>query len=193
MATHGRSGLDRWILGSVTEKVLRGCQNPLLLVRAGQSSDADEKVAFKSIIVPLDGSQVAEGVLPAVITLARAMEAEVILFRAYHIPYSAYAAEDGYSAINYDELIASEKDEATEYLKNKTAALKEQGVEKVSYNVKEGLSSDEIIALGRATPDHLIAMCSHGRSGVRRWVLGSVTETVLRHSGDPVLVLRASR
>ena len=50
--------------------------------------------------------------------------------------------------------------------------------------------SDEIIALARKTPDVLIAMCSHGRSGVKRWVLGSVTETVARHSGDPVLVTR---
>jgi nucleotide-binding universal stress UspA family protein len=44
----------------------------------------------------------------------------------------------------------------------------------------------------RETPDNFIAMCTHGRSGVRRWVLGSVTETVVRHSGDPVLVIRAA-
>ena len=55
----------------------------------------------------------------------------------------------------------------------------------------EGFAGDEIIALGRKTPDGLIAMCSHGRSGVKRWVLGSVTETVVRHTVDPMLVLRA--
>jgi nucleotide-binding universal stress UspA family protein len=44
--------------------------------------------------------------------------------------------------------------------------------------------------VGRKTPNNLIAMCTHGRSGVRRWMLGSVTETVVRHSGDPVLVIR---
>jgi nucleotide-binding universal stress UspA family protein len=64
-------------------------------------------------------------------------------------------------------------------------------LEKVSYASKEGLAADEIIKFGRSTPDNLIAMCSHGRSGVKRWVLGSVTETVVRHSGDPVLVVRA--
>ena len=63
--------------------------------------------------------------------------------------------------------------------------------EKVSMLIKEGFAGDEIIALGRKTADNLIAMCSHGRSGVRRFVLGSVTETVVRHSGDPVLVVRA--
>jgi nucleotide-binding universal stress UspA family protein len=64
-------------------------------------------------------------------------------------------------------------------------------VAKVSAVSKEGIAGDEIIALGRATPDNLIAMCSHGRSGVRRFVLGSVTEIVVRHSGDPVLVVRS--
>jgi nucleotide-binding universal stress UspA family protein len=192
MATHGRSGLDRWMLGSVTEKVLRGCENPLLLVRASEAIDEAENVALKTVIVPLDGSELAESVFPTVIALAKTMDLEVVLFRAYHIPYNAYAGEDVYSAINYEELIASVKDDATEYLKNKTAQLNGQGLAKVSYVAKEGLSADEIIAIGRATPENLIAMCSHGRSGVKRWVLGSVTETVVRHSGDPVLVVRAS-
>jgi nucleotide-binding universal stress UspA family protein len=53
------------------------------------------------------------------------------------------------------------------------------------------MGADEIIALGRKLPDNLIAMCTPGRSGIGRWVLGSVAETVVRHSGDPVLVLRA--
>ncbi|HET8564469.1 MAG TPA: universal stress protein [Candidatus Binatia bacterium] len=70
--------------------------------------------------------------------------------------------------------------------------MKRQGLEKVSFITPEGYGADEIIALGRKTPDNLIAMCTHGRSGVTRWVLGSVTENVVRHSGDPVLVIRAS-
>ena len=191
MATHGRSGLDRWMLGSVAEKVLRGCENPLLLVRASEAVDAAEKVRLKSVIVPLDGSELAECVLPSVVALAKAMNLEVVLFRAYSIPYTVYSGTDGYSAINFEELITAVKDEAIEYLEKKSAELKKDGLAKVSFTAKEGLSADEIIALGRATQDNLIAMCSHGRSGVKRWVLGSVTETVVRHSGDPVLVVRA--
>jgi nucleotide-binding universal stress UspA family protein len=191
MATHGRSGLNRWMLGSVTEKVLRGCENPLLLVRASEEVKAEDKVALKSVIVPLDGSELAESVLPSVVALAKAMNLEVILFRAYNIPYSVYSGTDGYSAINFEELIAGVRDEAVEYLEKKTEEVKKLGIAKVSQVAKEGFSADEIIAFGRATPDNLIAMCSHGRSGVKRWVLGSVTETVVRHSGEPVLVVRA--
>jgi nucleotide-binding universal stress UspA family protein len=55
---------------------------------------------------------------------------------------------------------------------------------------KEGLAADEIILLGQKTPNNLVAMSSHGRSGVKRWVLGSVAEAVVRHCGDPVLINR---
>ena len=189
MATHGRSGVNRFLLGSVAEKVLRGSANPLLLVRATDAAPAT--AAFKSVIVPLDGSELAESVLPVVATLAKELDLEVVLFRAYHIPYSAYAADDGGYVVNYDELIAGVREEATEYLNKKVGEIKNLGVAKVAAVIKEGFSGDEIIALGRKTPDAVIAMCSHGRSGIKRWVLGSVTENVVRHSDDPVLVLRA--
>jgi nucleotide-binding universal stress UspA family protein len=62
----------------------------------------------------------------------------------------------------------------------------------VSCVSKEGFAADEIISLGQRTPDNLVSMCSHGRSGVRRWMLGSVAETVVRHSSSPVLITRPS-
>jgi nucleotide-binding universal stress UspA family protein len=191
MATHGRSGLNRFLLGSVAEKVLRGAANPLLLVRATEEAKSDGEAGFKTVIVPLDGSELAESVLPMAATAAKKLGLEVVLFRAYHIPYNAYAGDDGYYAVNYDELIAAVRDEALEYLDKKVAEVKKLGVEKVSLIAKEGFAGDEIIALGRKTPGGLIAMCSHGRSGVKRWVLGSVTENVVRHTMDPVLVARA--
>ena len=77
------------------------------------------------------------------------------------------------------------------YANAKVNELKANGIEKVSSISMFGSGADEIIDLGRNTPDNLIAMCTHGRSGVNRWVLGSVTEKVVRHSGDPVLVIRA--
>jgi nucleotide-binding universal stress UspA family protein len=191
MATHGRSGLNRFLLGSIAEKVLRGSVNPLLLIRATEVAKSDGAAALKSIIVPLDGSELAEGVLPLVVDIAKKLALEVELFRAYHIPYNAYSGDEGfYAAGSYDELVASVRDEAKEYLDKKAAELKERGVAKVTCVTKEGFAGDEIIALGRKTADNLVAMSSHGRSGVKRWMLGSVAETVVRHSGDPVLITR---
>ena len=71
------------------------------------------------------------------------------------------------------------------------AELKKTGsCEGVTSVTKEGFAADEIISLGQKTPDNLVSMCSHGRSGVRRWMLGSIAETVVRHSGDPILISR---
>ncbi|HMF49550.1 MAG TPA: universal stress protein [Candidatus Saccharimonadales bacterium] len=191
MATHGRSGLNRFLLGSIAEKVLRGTANPLLIVRATEEAKAEGDAGFKTVIVPLDGSELAESVLPTVAELAKTLGLEVALFRAYHIPYNAYAGDEGLYAVDYDDLIAGVRDEANEYLEKKVADMKKLGVEKVSGLSKEGFAGDEIIGLGRKTPAGLIAMSSHGRSGVQRLVLGSVTETVVRHTSDPVLVVRA--
>jgi nucleotide-binding universal stress UspA family protein len=192
MATHGRSGMNRWLLGSVTEKVLRGGTNPMLLVRATEEGKTDSAATVKSIVVPLDGSELAEGVLPTVAELAKTLKLAVVLFRAYSIPTSAYAGGEGYYAVNYEELLTAMKEETVDYLEKKTEAVKKLGIANVSYVAKEGFAADEIISLSRKSPDNLIAMCTHGRSGVKRWMLGSVTETVVRHSADPVLVLRAS-
>ena len=191
MATHGRSGVNRFLLGSVAEKVLRGAPNALLLVRAREAARSEGEASFKSVIVPLDGSELAESILPMAAGMAKKIGLEVVLFRAYHIPYNAYAGDDGFYAVNYDDLISAVRDETNDYLEKRVAEIKKLGVEKVSALSKEGFAGDEIIAIGRSTPEALIAMCSHGRSGVKRWVLGSVTENVVRHTVDPVLVARA--
>jgi nucleotide-binding universal stress UspA family protein len=192
MATHGRSGINRWLLGSIAEKVLRGATNPLLLVRATEEAKAESVATLKSIVVSLDGSELAESVLPTVAELAKTLKLEVVLFRAYNIPTSAYAGGEDYYASNYEELLTAMREEAVDYLEKKTEGVKKLGIANVSYIAKEGFAADEIISLSRKSPDNLIAMCTHGRSGVKRWMLGSVTETVVRHSADPVLVIRAS-
>ena len=190
MATHGRSGVNRFLLGSIAEKVLRGTANALLLVRATEEAKSAGEAALKSIIVPLDGSELAESVLPMVAGLAEKLDLEIQLFRAYHIPYNALAGDDGFYVGNYEALIVGVREEASEYLDKKVTELKKLGVAKVSCVTKEGSAGDEIIVLERETAGGLIAMCSHGRSGVKRWALGSVAEIVVRHSGGPVLITR---
>jgi nucleotide-binding universal stress UspA family protein len=144
------------------------------------------------VIVPLDGSELAENVLPAVVELAKALELEVLLLRAYQIPINSYAGMEDYYPVNYEDISVALRDEAQSYLENKVRELKRKGIEKVSFVMPEGSGADEIVALGRGTPDNLIAICTHGRSGVKRWVLGSVTEKVVRLSGDPVLIVRGA-
>ena len=94
--------------------------------------------------------------------------------------------------MNVDELLAGVRDEARSYLDAKVAQLKKQGVEQISYLIQEGDAADEIVAMASDAPDSIIVMSSHGRPEMRRWLLGSVAEKVVRHSNSPVLVLRNS-
>jgi nucleotide-binding universal stress UspA family protein len=190
MATHGRSGMNRFLLGSVTEKVLRAATAPVLLIRATEGASSDGEATLNSVVVPLDGSELAESVFPSVIALARELGLEVILLRAYRVPANIYAAPEDFYPVPYQEAQNDLRDEAESYLNKKAAELKRYGIPKISHNAPEGFPADEIMTLGRKLPDNLIAMCTHGRTGVGRWVMGSVTETVVRHSGDPVLVVR---
>lgn len=189
MATHGRSGIQRWLLGSVADKVLHGSTNHLFLVRAADQGKTEGEAPLKKVIVPLDGSPLAEKVLPDVADVAKTMDLEVIFLRAYALPAAISADEYGtYS----EELINQLEAEAKDYLTAKVSELQQKGVRNVSSVVDIGYGAEEITAVARKTPDNFIAMCTHGRSGFTRWALGSVTERVVRHSGDPVLIIRAA-
>lgn len=191
MATHGRSGLNRWLLGSVAEKVLRSTGNPLLLIRSSTpTAVTEQQVTIQSFMVPLDGSALAESVLPPVSELAKKLDAEMVLFRAYNIPPGFYDAGGGF-AIDLDRLLAQTEADVLTYLEEKKAALKKAGVGSVTIASRQGYDADEIINYAGNRPDRLIALCSHGRSGVRRWAVGSVAETVVRHCSSPILVFRA--
>jgi nucleotide-binding universal stress UspA family protein len=190
MTTHGRSGVKRWLLGSVAEKVLHAATNHMLLARATGESKKIETASLKRIVAPLDGSKLAELALPHAAELARTLGLEIVLVRAVSLPAPVYSAEE-YTP-NLEELWDQIKKEAQEYLDEKLRQLKAQGLEKVSAVAVEGFAADKIIDVARQKPESLIAMSTHGRSGVGRWVLGSVTERVVRHSDDPVLIVRAT-
>lgn len=190
MASHGRSGLGRFLLGSVAEKILRGAGNPLLIVRAGAGADGDGERELKSVIVPLDGSPLAERAMPMAAVLAKKLGIEAVLLRAYGVPTAGYVNEDNFPVANYLDILEAAHDEANLYIGRKVAEMKELGVPAVTSVVKEGTPADTIIDFAGESPADLIMMASHGRSGVKRLVLGSVTEAVARHGRGPMLILR---
>lgn len=177
-------------MGSVAEKVLQTATNHLLLVKATNETKAIE-APLKTIVVPLDGSPLAEKVLPYVRDIAKKADLEILLLRAYAIPVIGFTGEDCYTP-NLERVLEEANDEAKRYLEQKVTQLKGEGLKRVSSRCLEGESANQIIDFARKTPDNLIAMCTHRRPGIGRLVLGSVTSHVVRHSGNPVLVVRAS-
>ena len=190
MATHGLSGIRRWLLGSVASKVAHTTTNPLLLVRPAEGQNPARQIELKTVVVPLDGSALAEKILPHVVTLARKIKLEVHLVRVYALPADAYVVGDGVFMQAVTQQRETMQSEAESYLDGKTQVLRAEGLDRVVSTAIQGDPAGEIIDLACNTPNNLIAMSSHGRSGVGRWVLGSVTERVIHHSRDPVLVIR---
>ena len=90
------------------------------------------------------------------------------------------------------ELLDHLESEARDYLQKKVGEIKQKGAENVVSVVNPGYGAEEIITADRNTPENFIAMSTHGRSGMQRWVLGSVSDRVVRHSGDPVLIIRSA-
>ena len=191
MATHGLSGARRWLLGSVTSKVVQIAANPLLLIRPRHDFDASTPIRMKQIFVPLDGSALAEKALPHACALSKRLNLEIQLLRVYSLPMDAYVVADGLIArgpAQYREELAKQ---AHDYLEGKVAGLRADGLERVLGTALEGDAASEIIDLASKTPDSLIGMSTHGRSGIGRWLLGSVAEKIIQHAHNPVLLIRA--
>jgi len=184
MASHGRSGFQHWLLGSVAHKVASVASNPLLLVRANQEMKTDGEAELTSVLVPLDGSELAEMALPHARELAIELLIELIVLRVCDF--------SNYRRLPRVNQIARElKLEAKEYLEKKMRQLEAQGLEEVSYLILEGDPAVEIVDIAQKKPDNLVAITTHGRTGIKRWLLGSVTEHVIRHATGPILIIRA--
>jgi nucleotide-binding universal stress UspA family protein len=118
------------------------------------------------------------------------MGLEIVLCRAYELAAAAYYGSEDYLP-KYEEMLQGLKEDVDSYLKKKAEALTASGLSKVSWVALAGSSAEEIVRYANKHHDALVAMCTHG-SGVTRWALGSVTEKVVRHSEDPVLVVHAA-
>lgn len=192
MATHGTSGMRRWLLGSVASKVVQTARNPLLLIRPIENADPAAAIKLNTIFVPLDGSGLAEKSLPHAVALAKRLKPAVQLLRVYTLPGDAYVVADGVIAQGPAQFKEAMQKEAESYLEGKVEPLRAEGLDHVIGTAMEGDAASEIIDLAAKTANSLIAMSTHGRSGIGRWLLGSVAEKVLQHSHVPVLLIRAA-
>lgn len=144
---------------------------------------------YKKILVPLDGSKLAECVLPHVQTLAQGSNVKEIVFvRVVEpiYPRGEFVIEES----QRKKIEAGHKAAAEDYLKNLTAGLNYDGI-KIRYDVLYGFVADALAEYVNKNQIDLIVIATHGRSGVSRWVWGSVADRILRSSCVPVLMVRA--
>ncbi len=189
-STHGRSGIKRWMLGGVALKLLYGTCVPVLLVKSRASKIS--KVAFKKILVPLDGSPFSEASIPYVKELAKGTGGETILLRVSEPPIlpadRSPAIKPSWGEYR-DILMAEIQRQALEYLQKVKTELEKSGA-KVSAQAILGKTTEIILQVAQKDNVNLVAMTTHGRTGISRWVYGSVATRIVEESLQPILLIR---
>lgn len=196
MSTHGRGGIARWALGSVADKVLHSIPNPVLLIRSSAESTPADGVEVKTVLVPLDGSELSEESLSHAASVATGLGARIMLMQVtgtsdfYRRYLDRASTEPG--LISAEELVQADSEDALAAL---AAALRRltrdygfSGEVVVSH--LQGQNPAEAIVEMAGSEPTMVVMTTHGRSGINRLVLGSVTDRVVRHANAPVLVVR---
>lgn len=195
MTTHGEGGFRRWWLGSVADELLRRTSVPLLLrrIRSGDEDLGGAPESIERVLVPLDGSREAEGVLEHARSMAASFGARMTLLQVL-------APGLGLGRFRTDPEDAREgvteeaRSEANRYLEETASELREtaNGPVAVDHEVAfDEQPADGILERAEEGTD-LVALATHGRGGFSRAVLGSVADKVVRGSTTPVLVVRVS-
>jgi nucleotide-binding universal stress UspA family protein len=187
ITAHGASGGNPQLLGNIATKILAASNRPVLLVREKGTLIAKPDDLIKRILVPLDGSHTSEGSIKTAENMAVRLNAEIVLFQAiesvHYIP--------GFETMVPNVVLPSDdeiKRSAAKYLNGIEKPLKQNGI-RTSSVITADAPAEAIIDYADSGSIDLIAMTTHGFSGIKRWVFGSTTEKVLQASTKPVLVI----
>ena len=189
MATNGRSGVKRWWMGSVAEKIISQSITPVLLIPSKKKKVTQTKkiISIERILIPLDGSNIGQAALDHIELIARETGAAINLIQVISTSGSMEASLLGNA--NWDSFFKAMRETASDYLESLVEELKGHGIS-AKYDILIGNPAAEIIEYARKNKADLIAMSTHGRTGLARWVLGSVADKVLHGAGMPMWLVR---
>lgn len=182
MTSHGATGLQRFLLGSVADRVLRYGRAPVFLARAFHPP----ATVLSPILVPLDGSEQAEAILPYATLLARTLGADLKLLRVIHARAFDTVA---YPPQIVEMTLEWERAEGHRYIERLVQRLAADGL-RARGSVREAEPFQAIVEAAGEEEGGLIAMATHARTGLVRTLLGSVAASVSEHASDPVLLLK---
>lgn len=189
LCTHGRGGVTRAWLGSVADRMIRQSPIPVLVVHpAAAHPDLAREPSFEHILIPLDGSSLAEQAIDQALWIGRLSGARYTLLRVVEPITHGFFVDGTEPSVDVDAE-AKAWHEASDYLKGIAGRLRAQGLT-VSTETRIGNPANEILAVSGGYDVGLIAMATHGRGGVSRLLLGSVADKVLRGASVPLLVSR---
>lgn len=182
MGTHGRTGVSRYVMGSVTEQIVRKASVPVCTVRATERSRTLD--ACDEILLPTDGSEFAGAAVDPALAVAKQFHARVHVVRIVDVGDIAINSE--YTAPEaLFERLTEEAETVTESIAARARAAELEAVT----HVREGFPATDILEYAEENDIGMIAMGTAGRTGLNRFLLGSTTERVIRHADMPVLAV----
>ncbi len=195
ISTHGYSGIKRWVLGSIARKVLYGTCADVLLIKS--KAPKVYQVDLKKILLPLDGSAFSETPICAVEELIKGSNTEVVLTIVCEPPLVPSYGDRPINPIwekHQATLWAEMQQQASEYLGKIKANLEKRGIKVKTHVIpgELGRVAENIMQLAQKENVDLIAMATHGRTGISRWVYGSVATRIVEESFQPILLIRPS-
>jgi nucleotide-binding universal stress UspA family protein len=189
MTSHGRGGIGRMVLGNVADQLVHRLHVPVMILRPEEKKRKYPATEVRRIMVPLDGSALAASILDQAVTFARLTGSELLLVSVVQ-PIPVLLPPFLWPPERLSESPQQRELEARRYLVAVKRRLRDEGL-KVQTRVTESSKvAREILQLARQEECSLIAMATHGASGLDRVMLGSVADQVVRHAEIPVLLLR---
>ena len=186
LSTQGKSGIKRWAMGNVANKVIGATRKQVLLIRAKGAQSDVYKGKLTKVLVPVDGSSESETILRFITYLASSLNLNLTLFHMWARSIGSYPT--------IEMIEAAEKTSKQEkaYIEKLGAKLTRQGlrVNTVYSELFQGEEAAEIIKLAEQGKFSMVAMATHGRSGVGRWIFGSNANKVLNEGNTPLLLVR---
>lgn len=197
MAGHARGKIERMFLGSVTDELIRTLSIPVLIVHPlAEQADPAAEQSVKHILAPLDGSPFAEQVLEPTAKLAKLFKADLTLLRVVPpLPLIEPAVAGAYPP-TMESMLNRLEDTQKQLMEQAKSSLEQVAdkyraqVKNIQVRVVENVAADEILQAAVPPGCDLVAVATHGRRGLVRMVLGSVSDKVIRGSQVPVLVVR---
>jgi nucleotide-binding universal stress UspA family protein len=186
LSTQGKSGIKRWAMGNVANKVLRATRKQVLLIRAKGAKPDVYKEKLVKVLVPVDGSRESESILRFITHLATELKLELTLLHLWGEDPSEYLTTE---IIKQKEKSKKQRKAYIDRLGNRLKA-KGLNVKAVFQEIWQGHEAEEIIDLAEEGKYSLVAMATHGRSGVGRWIFGSNADKVLNEGSTPLLLVR---
>ena len=195
LSSHGRNGLTRWGISSITQKIIMSAQTSLLIVRAHQdgihSDELSERPLYRRILVPLDGSQRAENVLPIVTQLAQFHRSQIHLVQIIQTPEMARQLPPTREDVDLSNRIVSRnQEEAGRYLEQ----LKSRSfLEGLTIQIHLITSDNTAVALHQLVEQEnidMVALSAHGYSGIHQWPYGSMVNNFVQYGKVPLLVVQ---